>query len=40
VSGSVIRHMANLESFLPYEGAPEMHILTIGQALTSQAAFR
>jgi glutaryl-CoA dehydrogenase len=36
----VIRHMANLESVLTYEGTPEMHILMIGQALTGQAAFR
>jgi glutaryl-CoA dehydrogenase len=36
----VIRHMANLESVLTYEGTSEMHILTIGQALTGQAAFR
>jgi glutaryl-CoA dehydrogenase len=36
----VIRHMANLESALTYEGTPEMHILVIGQALTGQAAFR
>ena len=36
----VIRHMANLESVLTYEGTPEMHTLMIGQALTGQAAFR
>lgn len=36
----VIRHMANLESVLTYEGTPEMHILVIGQALTGRAAFR
>ena len=36
----VIRHMANLESVLTYEGTPEMHTLVIGQALTGQAAFR
>ena len=36
----VIRHMANLESVLTYEGTPEMHILVIGQALTGQSAFR
>ena len=36
----VIRHMANLESVLTYEGTPEMHILMIGLALTGQAAFR
>lgn len=36
----VIRHMTNLESVLTYEGTAEMHQLTIGQALTGQAAFR
>ena len=36
----VIRHMANLESVLTYEGTPEMHTLVIGQALTGRAAFR
>ena len=36
----VIRHMANLESVLTYEGTPEMHTLVIGQALTGQGAFR
>jgi glutaryl-CoA dehydrogenase len=36
----VIRHMANLESVLTYEGTPEMHTLVIGQALTGEAAFR
>jgi glutaryl-CoA dehydrogenase len=36
----VIRHMANLESVLTYEGTPEMHTLVIGQALTGQSAFR
>lgn len=36
----VIRHMANLESVLTYEGTSEMHALTIGQALTGQSAFR
>ncbi len=30
----VMRHMANLESVLTYEGTPEMHTLVIGQALT------
>ena len=36
----VIRHMANLESVLTYEGTPEMHMLVVGQALTGHAAFR
>jgi glutaryl-CoA dehydrogenase len=36
----VIRHMANLESVLTYEGTPEMHTLVIGQALTGRQAFR
>jgi glutaryl-CoA dehydrogenase len=35
-----MRHMANLESVLTYEGTPEMHILMIGQALTGHSAFR
>ncbi|TIC83236.1 acyl-CoA dehydrogenase [Nocardioides sp. GY 10113] len=36
----VIRHMANLESVLTYEGTSEMHALTIGQAMTGLSAFR
>src|ERR1700761_998948 len=36
----IMRHMANLESVLTYEGTPEMHILVIGQALTGHSAFR
>jgi glutaryl-CoA dehydrogenase len=36
----VMRHAANLESVLTYEGTVEMHQLVIGQALTGQAAFR
>jgi glutaryl-CoA dehydrogenase len=36
----VIRHMANLESVLTYEGTTEMHTLVIGQALSGIAAFR
>lgn len=36
----VIRHMNNLESVLTYEGTSEMHILSLGQALTGHAAFR
>ncbi|HET7475277.1 MAG TPA: acyl-CoA dehydrogenase family protein [Dermatophilaceae bacterium] len=37
---TVIRHMANLESVLTYEGTPEMHTLVVGQALTGISAFR
>jgi glutaryl-CoA dehydrogenase len=36
----IMRHMANLESVLTYEGTPEMHTLVIGQALTGEQAFR
>ena len=36
----VMRHMANLETVLTYEGTEEMHALSIGQALTGIAAFR
>jgi glutaryl-CoA dehydrogenase len=36
----VMRHMANLESVLTYEGTTEMHTLVIGQALTGLGAFR
>jgi glutaryl-CoA dehydrogenase len=36
----VIRHMANLESVLTYEGTAEMHTLVLGEALTGLAAFR
>jgi glutaryl-CoA dehydrogenase len=36
----VIRHMANLESVLTYEGTAEMHTLMLGEALTGLAAFR
>src|SRR6202034_23976 len=36
----IMRHMANLESVLTYEGTPEMHTLMIGQALTGEQAFR
>ncbi len=36
----VIRHMANLESVLTYEGTVEMHTLVLGQAITGVAAFR
>ncbi|GAA3627627.1 acyl-CoA dehydrogenase family protein [Microlunatus ginsengisoli] len=35
----VIRHAANLESVLTYEGTTEVHQLVIGQALTGESAF-
>jgi glutaryl-CoA dehydrogenase len=35
----VMRHAANLESVLTYEGTSEIHTLVIGQALTGIAAF-
>jgi glutaryl-CoA dehydrogenase len=37
---SVMRHMANLESVLTYEGTAEMHTLVVGQAMTGLPAFR
>ncbi len=36
----VMRHANNLESVLTYEGTSEVHQLTIGKALTGEAAFR
>ncbi|MDI2125155.1 acyl-CoA dehydrogenase family protein [Yinghuangia seranimata] len=36
----VMRHAANLESVLTYEGTSEMHTLVIGKALTGLDAFR
>ncbi|KWX56503.1 acyl-CoA dehydrogenase family protein [Mycobacterium sp. NAZ190054] len=36
----VMRHAANLESVLTYEGTSEVHQLMIGQALTGHSAFR
>jgi glutaryl-CoA dehydrogenase len=36
----VIRHMANLESVLTYEGTVEIHTLALGQAMTGMPAFR
>ncbi|BCB92093.1 acyl-CoA dehydrogenase family protein [Phytohabitans suffuscus] len=36
----VMRHAANLESVLTYEGTSEIHQLTIGHALTGAKAFR
>lgn len=40
VDYSPIRHAANLESVLTYEGTQEIHELVIGHALTGIAAFR
>lgn len=36
----VIRHMANLESVVTYEGTADVHALVIGGALTGISAFR
>ncbi|MDO5628160.1 MAG: acyl-CoA dehydrogenase family protein [Mobilicoccus sp.] len=36
----IMRHSANLESVLTYEGTPEMHTLMIGNALTGVPAYR
>jgi len=36
----VMRHAANLESVLTYEGTSEVHQLIIGQALTGESAFQ
>lgn len=36
----IMRHAANLESVLTYEGTSEVHQLVIGKALTGQDAFR
>jgi len=37
---TVMRHMNNLETVLTYEGTEEMHMLSIGQAVTGIPAFR
>jgi glutaryl-CoA dehydrogenase len=34
----VMRHAANLESVLTYEGTPEMHTLILGEAITGERA--
>jgi glutaryl-CoA dehydrogenase len=36
----VIRHMANLESVVTYEGTADVHALVVGGALTGISAFR
>lgn len=37
---NVMRHMANLETVITYEGTEEMHALSLGEAITGLAAFR
>ena len=37
---SPLRHANNLESVLTYEGTSEMHMLSVGKALTGHSAFR
>ncbi|WP_411431622.1 acyl-CoA dehydrogenase family protein [Mycobacterium colombiense] len=37
---NVMRHMANLETVATYEGTEEMHVLSLGQAITGLPAFR
>jgi glutaryl-CoA dehydrogenase len=36
----VMRHAQNLESVLTYEGTSEIHLLTLGRALTGHSAFQ
>ncbi|MSY52129.1 MAG: acyl-CoA dehydrogenase, partial [Actinobacteria bacterium] len=36
----IMRHANNLESVLTYEGTSEIHLLTIGRALTGIQAFK
>jgi glutaryl-CoA dehydrogenase len=36
----VVRHLANLETVVTYEGTAEMHTLVVGHALTGLPAFR
>jgi glutaryl-CoA dehydrogenase len=36
----VIRHMANLESVVTYEGTADVHALVVGATLTGIDAFR
>jgi glutaryl-CoA dehydrogenase len=36
----VMRHMANLESVLTYEGTQEIHTLVLGEAITGISAYR
>ena len=37
---SVMRHMNNLETVMTYEGTEEMHMLSLGAAITGIPAFR
>ncbi len=37
---TVMRHMNNLETVMTYEGTEEMHMLSLGQAMTGIPAFR
>ncbi|MGI8680267.1 MAG: acyl-CoA dehydrogenase family protein [Jatrophihabitans sp.] len=37
---TVMRHMVNLETVSTYEGTEEMHLLSVGQAVTGLSAFR
>ncbi|HET7385918.1 MAG TPA: acyl-CoA dehydrogenase family protein [Nocardioidaceae bacterium] len=37
---TVMRHMNNLETVMTYEGTEEMHMLSLGAALTGERAFR
>ncbi len=37
---TIMRHMNNLETVMTYEGTEEMHMLSLGQALTGIPAFR
>ena len=36
----VVRHMANLEAVLTYEGTEEVHSLILGRAITGEDAFQ
>ncbi len=36
----VMRHAANLESVLTYEGTEEIHTLVLGEAITGIASYR
>jgi glutaryl-CoA dehydrogenase len=36
----VMRHMANLDTVLTYEGTNEVHLLAIGEEITGQSAFK
>ena len=36
----VMRHMANLETVLTYEGTSEIHMLAVGEEITGLPAFK